>query len=210
MSSPVNITESNAALSCLGVLATLRAGYGFRSAIQGSLEGDVLAVQLRDIQRDRLNWSGAVRTTLARDPGEAEWLRSGDILFAFRGTRFFAVVLEDVPARSVASTQFMLMRVRDRGKVLPAFLAWQLNQSLAQRYFQLAAAGTAQRSLRRDAIEAVTVVVPSLERQRSVMELVSLARREREAMEELIRIREQQLAHVAASLLGADQPGVEP
>ena len=45
------------------------------------------------------------------------------------------------------------------------------------------------------------IMVPTVEAQRTLMQLVNLARREREAMEELIRIREQQVAHAAASLL---------
>ena len=206
MSQSVNSTESNAARRQLGAVVTLRAGYGFRRAIEAFPGGDVLAVQLRDVQRDKLNWSGAVRTRLDRAPGDDEWLRPGDILFSFRGTRFFAIALAGVPARAVASTQFMLLRVRERDALLPEFLAWQLNQPIAQRYFELAAEGTAQRSLRRGAIEAATITVPSIEQQRSVMQLVALVRREREAFEELIETREQQLMQVAAWLLGTDSP----
>jgi hypothetical protein len=197
----VNSITAHHAASTLGDLALVRAGYGFRSAIEESAEGNVIAVQLRDIQRGRLDWSRAARTLLARPPGDEEWLRTGDILFSFRGTRFVAVLLEDVPARAVASTQFMLVRLRDRQAVLPEFLAWQLNHQAAQDYFEQAAQGTAQRSLRRGLIEAVPITVPTLTAQRTLLQLVNLARREREAMEELIRIREQQVMHIAASLL---------
>ena len=200
MSDSVNITARNARLCSLGDVASLRAGYSFRSAIPESAEGDVLAVQLRDIRRERLNWSTVVRTSLAREPGKNEWLSAGDVLFVFRGTRYFAVVLEQVPMRTVASTQFMLVRVKDSSALLPGFLAWQLNQAPAQKYFNQAAEGTAQRSLRRAKIEAVTLAVPSVQRQRAIVELVDLARRERDAMDELMRIREQQLSQVAASL----------
>jgi hypothetical protein len=110
-------------------------------------------------------------------------------------------VLENVPAPAVAATQFMLLRVRDTGVLLPAFLAWQLNQLPAQTYFAQAASGTAQRSLRRAAIEALAIAVPALRVQQSVMELACLARRERLALEELVRIRERQLDGIAASLL---------
>jgi hypothetical protein len=197
-----SITEHNAAAT-LGDLAVVRAGYGFRSAIVEAPEGDVTAVQLRDVHRGRVDWSRAARTMLPRPPSGDEWLRPGDILFPFRGTRFVAVALEAVPERAVASTQFMLVRVRDRLAVLPEFLAWQLNQPTTQDYFEQAAQGTAQRSLRRGLIEAVRLTVPTVEAQRTLMQLVNLVRQEREAMEELIRIREQQVTHAAASLLVA-------
>ena len=206
MGQTVNITESTARTDRLEVVAALRAGYGFRSAIEEFSDGDVVAVQLRDIQRDKVNWTSAVRTRLARAPAEDEWLRPGDVLFPFRGIRFSAIALGDVPAPAVASSQFMLLRLLEPAALLPEFLAWQLNQPVLQRYFELAAEGTAQRSLRRSAIEAATVVIPSIERQRSTMQLVTLVRREREALEEIIKTREQQLLQVATLLLRAEAP----
>lgn len=122
-------------------------------------------------------------------------------LFAFRGTRFFATALEKVPAAAVASTQFMLIRVKEPNVVLPAFLAWQLNQSPAREYFHRSSEGTAQRSVRRAVIEGATLAVPTLAFQRSVVELARLAERERASLEELINIREQQLNRVAVDLL---------
>jgi hypothetical protein len=167
-------------------------------------DGDVLAVQLKDFQGGvRPDWAKVTRTSLPRAPSDGEWLKDRDILFAFRGTRFFAAMLEDVPAAAVASTQFMLIRVKEPGVVLPAFLAWQLNQPPAQKYFDTSAEGTAQRSLRRAVIEGATVALPSLAFQRSVVELARLAERERAALEELIDIREQQLNRVAGELLAA-------
>jgi len=211
MSADVNITESNARSSRLGDVATLRAGYAFRSAIPESATGGVVVVQLKDIQiGERLDWSRPIRTILSRAPLGEEWLRPGDILFAFRGTRYFAVLLEEVPAPAIAATQFMLLRVRDTQALLPAFLAWQLNQPPAQLHFHQAATGTAQRSLRRGAVEALTVAVPPMEFQHSVVELAVLVRREREAMQEFIRTREQQLSEIAASLLAISPPGEAP
>ncbi len=167
-------------------------------------DGDVLAVQLKDFQGGlRPDWAKVTRTELARAPADDEWLKDQDILFAFRGTRFFAAMLEHVPAATVASTQFMLIRVKEVGFMLPAFLAWQLNQSPARSYFDRSAEGTAQRSLRRAVIEAAMVAVPSLAFQHSVVELANLAERERVALEELIAIRQQQLNRVAVELVAA-------
>jgi hypothetical protein len=205
--STVNIISSNAYRIRLGALTNVRAGYAFRSAIPESADGRVLAVQLRDIRdTGEPEWSHVIRTTLPREPSKAEWLKPGDLLFAFRGTRFFAVLLEDVPGPAVAATQFMLLRVKDSSKVLPPFLAWQLNQPPAQAYFKQAAGGTVQRSLRKGAIEALEVAVPTMEFQRSVVELANLARRERAALMESIRIREQQLNGIATTLLAVARP----
>ena len=206
MAETVNITERTARTERLERVVALRAGYGFRSAIEEFSDGNIVAVQLRDIQRDKVNWASAVRTRLERAPAKDEWLRTGDILFPFRGSRFSAIALGDVPSPAVASSQFMLLRLLEPAALLPEFLAWQLNQPILQRYFELVAEGTAQRSLRRSAIEAATIIIPSIERQRSTMQLVTLVRREREALEEIIKTREQQLLQVATLLLRVEAP----
>jgi hypothetical protein len=178
----------------------VRAGYSFRSAIEEATDATI-AVQLRDItKRDVLNWSSTIKTRLSRPPSAEELLRTGDILFVFRGTRYFAVLIDGPPGPAVAATQFMLLRVRSPKTLLPAFLVWQLNQPPAQTYFNQAAEGTAQRSLRRAVIEALEIFVPPVDFQQSVVDLANLARREREATERLIWIREQQLNQIADSL----------
>ena len=204
-----SITGSNAALCSLGAVATVRAGYGFRSAIQESPHGKMIAVQLRDIQYGKLDWTHTIRTTLARDPKEEELLRSGDILISFRGTRYLAVATEGVPGPAVASTQFMLVRGSNPGALLPDFLAWQLNQPPAQRYFRSKATGTAQLSLRRGDIESVPVAIPSMEFQKRVVELVELVRLERQHLERLLHNRENQLNEIAASLFDNSERNIE-
>lgn len=201
MSETVNITVGNARIGQVRDLVSLRAGYSFRSAISEVADGNVLAVQQRDVQKERLIWDGVVRTELSRVPADEEWLRPGDILFTFRGARYFAIALEEVPAPAIASTHFMLMRVNNPGELLPQFLAWQLNQSPAQRYFDAAAEGTAQRSLRRSMLEMAEVAVPSINFQRAIADFVAWSRRERELMEELILSRQQQLNDTAVTLM---------
>jgi len=185
----------------LGQLITLRGGFAFRTAIPEVVKGGAWAVQLRDFHQGRgPNWQTVIETKLPRELKEHEWLKSGDILIATRGSRFFAALMEDVPSRTVASGQFMVLAVKDVDVLEPAFLAWQLNQARAQAWFDRNARGTVLRHLTRDVIESALVAVPPLGFQRSVAKLAQLAKRERAALEEIIRIREAQLNSVAATL----------
>lgn len=182
-------------------LITLRGGFAFRTAIPEVVGGGTRAVRLRDFQQGQgPNWKTVVETKLPRELTEQEWLKSGNILIAARGARFFAVLMEDVPPRTVASGQFMVLRVKDAEVLDPAFLAWQLNQAPAQVWFDGNARGAVLRSLTRDVIESATIAVPPLAFQKSVAKLAKLAKRERAALEEIIRIREAQLNNVAAAL----------
>jgi hypothetical protein len=111
--------------------------------------------------------------------------------------------MEGVPPRAVASGQFMVLKVKDADVLDPAFLAWQLNQAPAQTWFDGNAKGAVLRHLTRDVIESATIAVPPLAFQKSVANLARLAKRERAALEEIVRIREAQLTNVAAVLNAA-------
>jgi len=185
-------------------LITLRGGFAFRTAIPEVAKGGAWAVQLRDFHQGQgPNWKTIIETRLPRELSEHEWLESGDILIAIRGARYFAALLEDVPPRTVASGQFMVIKVKDADVLDPAFLAWQLNQAPAQAWLAANARGAVLRSLTRSVIENVTIAVPPLAFQKSVAKLDQLFKRERAALEKLFRIREAQLNSLAVSLNAA-------
>lgn len=185
-------------------LMTLRGGFAFRTAIPEVVKGGAWAVQLRDFHQGQgPNWKTVIETKLPRALSEHEWLKSGDIVIASRGARFFAALMQDVPPRTVASGQFMVLEVKDADVLDPAFLAWQLNQAPAQAWFDGNARGAVLRSLTRNVIESATIAVPPLAFQKSVANLAQLAKRERAALEEIIRIREAQLNSVAVTLNAA-------
>jgi hypothetical protein len=203
MPAPTDIAPPASAM-LLRELITLRGGFAFRTAIPEVVKGGAWAVQLRDFHRGQgPDWNTVMETKLPRAPSEHEWLKSGDILIASRGARFFAALMEDVPPRTVASGQFMVLKVNDADVLDPAFLAWQLNQAPVQAWFDGNAKGTVQRNLTRDVIESATIAVPPLAFQKSVANLARLAKRERAALEEIIRIREAQLNSVAVTLNAA-------
>jgi len=182
----------------------LRGGLSFRAAIREVVGGGTWAVQLRDFHQGQgPDWETVIETTTPRELSEHEWLQPGNILIAARGARFFAALMEDVRPRTVASSQFMVLTVKDAKVLAPAFLAWQLNQAPAQAWFDGHSKGAVQRNLTRAAIENATIAVPSLAFQESVANLARLAKRERAAFEEIIRIREAQLNNVAVTLNAA-------
>lgn len=185
----------------LSDIVEIRGGYPFRSGIPSYDSGSVLAIQMRDVQPGQpMRWDEVIRTEL-ESAREADWLRDGDVLFVGKGTRYFAACLSDVPANAVSSPHMYVMRVKAPEKLLPEFLAWQINQRPAQQYLSQAALGTNQLSIRRAALESMALAVPSLENQRKVLALDELARSERAALEKLIKNRQQQLDAVAHDLL---------
>ncbi|MFP5475673.1 MAG: restriction endonuclease subunit S [Gammaproteobacteria bacterium] len=200
------IMPIDANLSTVGGLASLQGGYPFRGSIEESANGGTLAVQMKDVDPDHgVNWSGVIRTSLAgrKQPG---WLKAGDVLFVARGARFYAVCIEEPPGAAVCSPHFFLLQVLRGAALLPAFLAWQINQPPFQRQLQQAAEGSSQLSIRRPVLESLALSVPPMADQQRIVALADLARQERRTLHQLIRNRERQLHALAEGLAQAAQP----
>ncbi|MGJ7581866.1 restriction endonuclease subunit S [Variovorax sp. RHLX14] len=165
--------------------------------------GDAQVIQMRDISAASVvAWPTLVRTSLSgsRSP---DWLKDGDLLFAARGTRNYAICLENVPARTVCAQYFFVLRIKKAHApdVLPAYLAWHMNSGPCQRYLASNAEGTNQLSIRRTVLEDMPIAIPPLERQQFLVSLAAAASRERRCLEALIQTREQQLDALANQLL---------
>lgn len=195
----------DANFSTVGSVVSLQGGYPFRGSIEESADGGTLAVQMKDVDPDHgVNWSGVTRTTLTGRK-HPDWLKAGDVLFVSKGARFYAVCIDEPPSAAVCSPHFFLLQVLPRAALLPAFLAWQINQPPFQRQLQQAAEGSSQLSIRRPVLESLTLSVPSLTDQQRIVALADLARRERRTLHQLIHNREQQLQALAEGLSQAAQ-----
>jgi restriction endonuclease S subunit len=185
----------------LSSLATLSAGHPIRDAVRDVPGGDTAVVQIRNVDSEKgVNWPTVARTNLTgrRQP---DWLKTGDILFAARGQRNVAVVVDHPPVQAVCSPHFFLVRIKERKAVVPEFIAWQMNLPNVQQYFAQSATGSYIKSIRRDVLEKVALQIPSLERQRLLVRLAQAASREKELMLQLIENRQRELDLVAQNLL---------
>lgn len=181
-------------------VAEARLGFPFRGAVREVPDGDVAVVQIKNIDPEQgVHWPAVIRTVLTGRK-HPDWLQPGDVLFIARGNRNVGVFVDETPGQAVCAPQFYLLRVTDQ-RILPAYLAWYLNQAPAQRYFAQAAEGTLITSIRRAELEALPVPVPSIERQKIIAKLGDAVRRERELTLRLIQTREQQIKLVAAGLI---------
>lgn len=184
-------------LSCVAAIA---AGYPLRGAVDELSGGDVAIIQMRNVDAQTgVNWNEVQRVELPSKRAPA-YLAAGDILFTTRGTKNFALALDDVEGEAVCSPHFFVIRVCDANQIDPQFLAWQINQRAAQEYFQREATGSHILNIRREVIESLQVAIPPLAMQRTIVALADLARAERAALIQLIDNRNQQLEAIALGL----------
>ena len=164
----------------------------------------VVAVQMKDITaQNEIYWASCIHTELAgrREPN---YLQPGDILVAARGNHYYAVLLHDeilqVRIQAVAAPHFFVIRLR-ANNVLPGYLAWFLNQRPCQSYLEQNAEGTLTKSIRRSVLEDVTIAVPELAKQRTIIDLANTLGQEKKIVEQLLRNSERLMNAVASDLL---------
>ncbi len=154
----------------LAELATISAGHPFRGKILEKSGSGIRAVQMKDISIEQgVRWNSVVETELAGKK-QPDWLMSEDILFAARGSRNYAVLIDQVMGQVVSAPHFYILRVNEQS-LLPEFLVWQLNQKPLQNYFDRAAQGSFTKSIKRAILEGAEITVPSLEKQKQILGL---------------------------------------
>lgn len=184
-------------------LAEVRAGHPFRGSVPVVADGNARVIQMRDVALDgAVAWDALVRTRVVRHNSARlpDWLHSGDVLFAARGARNYAVCLADVPSGTVCAQYYFVIRMRT-DHLLPEFLAWTINRAPSQRYLTRLAEGSDQLSIRRAVLEDMPVAVPDLPQQRRLVNLGVAAARERHAFDALVRNRDRELDALAQRLL---------
>lgn len=166
-------------------------------------------VQIKNVDAETgVDWPTVARTHLTQKR-EPDWLKPGDVIFAARGQRNVAVCVDQPPGKAVCSPHFFLIRVKDSGMALPKFVAWQMNVPKAQQYFAESATGSYIKSIRRQVLENLPLLIPSLEKQHLLVRLAEAAQREKQILEQLIENRRQELELVAGELLEYVGEGVK-
>ncbi|WP_145997084.1 restriction endonuclease subunit S [Vibrio jasicida] len=187
-------------------IAVVRSGHSFRGSIEEALNGNGYVIQTRDQSVDgKIRWSKLVRADVAGRK-EPEWLQEGDVIFAARGIRNLASWVSEGDLSTlelpvICSPHYFQIRLNSTITLLPEFLAWQLNQSVAQRHFQQSAEGTMQVSIRRSVLEETPITIPPIKTQRKVVTLYQRAHREEQIYQELIELRRMEMQVIANQVL---------
>ena len=187
-------------------VSTISAGHPLRGAVEALPAGDVAIVQMRNVDVELgVDWINAARVTLPAGRS-TNLLAPGDVIFTTRGTRNFALALDEVRAPAVCSPHFFVIRMKDPAAILPEFVAWQMNQRPAQEYFQREATGSYVLNIRREVVENLALVIPPVDQQRAIIALARAASIERAGLAKLIDNRNHQIEAIALGLHAQGRP----
>jgi len=167
----------------------LSSGYSFRGKIKHDHNGGVRVIQLKDFE-DNYTYIGKDCYLVNRDMIKSKYyLKSGDILFIGKGANNFALVFkskDNIP--TIASSALFVIKV-DTNLANPEFVAWYINQSKTQNYFQTNEAGTYNTSINKTTLEETPIALPTLEIQNKIAEIANLHNQELALTSKLIELK---------------------
>ncbi len=182
-------------------VAIFRAGYPFRGRVPEVSDGDAHVIQMKDVDPELGVTCEKLTRTELTGRKQPEWLKPGDILFVARGFRNFALYLDELPGPTVLSPHFFHITLKPNAGILPAFLAWQINQKPAQQKLRATAEGSNLPSIRRAVLGALPIAVPSIEKQKKIVELDRSWHREQAVLRALTKNMKQTMTGLAQQLL---------
>jgi hypothetical protein len=166
----------------LGEVAEVRMGYPFRSRVKHDPAGNVVVIQMKDIdEQNNLHADEATRVSLAGRLDRHILLR-GDLVFRSRGASNSAALVEMDLGDAVLASPLILIRAH---AVLPAYLQWFINSQKTQAKLTSLAVGTSVMMISTDILKDLEVPVPSLINQQRIAEIASLSLREQTLMARL-------------------------
>ncbi len=177
----------------LGEVADVRMGYAFRSRLEHNPAGDVVVIQMRDIDDQTiLRTAGAFRVALNSIKSQ-HFLRRGDLVFRSRGlTNGAALVNEDI-GPAVLAAPMLLIRPH---RALPEYLHWFLNAAATKASLTGLAAGSAVRMISAEALKSLPVPLPALATQKTIADTAAAAELEQHLIQQIATLREKITARI--------------
>ncbi len=167
-------------------IADINIGYQFRSKIEPTDDGTHSVIQIRDFDDNRNLRTDAFMRVRIDKPVEQFHVNKGDVLFLSRGHRNWAApIVADLKGDAIAVSHFFVIRIT-KPNVLPEYLAWYINQAPAQEFLHMNARhGTHMPLVSLSAFKGLEVEIPSMDKQKKIVELSKLLEKEKQLITEL-------------------------
>jgi len=172
-----------------GQISEIRMGVSFRTRLEPDPEGEISVIQMKDIDDTNLLHSeDLIRIRMPELKKESHIIQREDLLFRSRGlTNTTSLVTIDLQ-HTVLAAPMMVIRAK-KDIVLPTYLHWFLNLPTTQAVLAKQAEGTSVRMISKATLDVLEIPVPSLARQKEIVELINLASEEERLTQELLKQR---------------------
>lgn len=176
-------------------IATISSGQTFRGRIENDEDGTVWVIQMKNLNSTYTSLSVLPHCVREDEVSQNQLLQKGDVLFLAKGNNNKAYAFdEDHPA--VAVSLFFVIRP-NKDKVVPAYLAWFLNNKSTQNLLHSMRAGAMISNIKKPTLEELKIKLPPIKEQELIAKIYSLSIKEQDILAQLAEERE---AYVQSSL----------
>ena len=158
----------------LGELAQIKSGASIRGKIEIDPEGETFLIQQGDIN---LNGISGELKRIHHLKIDRDRLQNGDVLLRSKGTPTVAAEFIKTGGLPIVAAPAVLILRLGQDSMLPAFLTWIINSEWGQKVLTGRRTGRHIPVIPRKALEDIVIPVPSLDEQRAICELSTLAKR---------------------------------
>ena len=170
-------------------IASIQTGFYAKNPVT---KGEIVYLQAKHFNQKGILTDDLLPDLLSATVPDKHLLKTGDILFAAKGTRNFASVFKGLDIPSVASTSFFVIRLYEQN-ILPDYLAWFLNYPDTQLYLKVNARGTSIVSISKDVLSDLVILIPTLKTQHSILKITQLREKELNLRKQIDILRDKQL-----------------
>lgn len=159
-------------------LATVQVGYSFRTRLEHSENGNIAVIQMRDLLGDATVSCDNLAKVELSEVKERHFVQKGDLIFRSRGLISTSAILTRKLKKTLVAAPLLRVRVTKKDIILPQYLNWYISQSVAQAFLNSRSRYCAQKMIDREALNALPVLLPDMQKQKNIVELAKLARKE--------------------------------
>jgi len=189
--------------AALRTVASIQVGYQAKARIKERVQGTHRLIQSKDFDSLHRLRSESLTLFFPERKPEIYSVRKGDILFQARGVLHFAYCIEEDLKDTLAAGSFYILRLRHEN-LLSQYLAWWLNQSEAQAYFQSQTRGAGMSFISKSTLSRLQVQIPPLSVQKKVVKIVTLARHEQFLLDRLASERERLIRAICMKAVNSE------
>ena len=138
--------------------------------------GNIFYIQARNFDKDNQINDTILSSLTYNIKFEKHFLKPGDVLVASKGYDHFAATFKGFNKPAVASSMFFVIKLTN--SILPEYLTWYINHFKTQSIISGKSKGTALPSIKKQDIENLEILIPSIEKQKLVLQLSNLRQQE--------------------------------
>lgn len=166
-------------------ICRVQMGYSFRSRLERTVSDSCIRViQMKDISESGHLIKEDIFCIEMKNIKPGYLLNKGDIIFKSRGNLNTAALVSEDLGKTIAASPLTVLKVKGKN-VLPAYLAWYINQPMVQKLLEAKAGGTSVRMINIADLGALEVSIPPIETQKKIIGIFELFQREQALVQEI-------------------------